>query len=392
MAFNGVKWLWGYRRIRVCAGDSEYVLECMRKRELSWSALDREADGSLSFVITEKEYKILAPILDKTGIKVYSVYGRGLPFVCRSHRNRVGLLVGLGLYFILIFLSTLFIWDVKVVSDTHTPHNVIISNLNTLGCYEGAFLPAIDFEDLCIDYLEEYKDFSWVSVNVRGSVAYVEIQEKDMQKREESSPRNLVASHGGVIESYSVYEGRSQVQAGNVVKKGDLLVSGILENKEGAVRLCRARGRVVAAVDTVFTVEQPYTVKKQVYTGRSFSEQSIRFFNMTIPFFGDPSPEGISCTSVTETDSAVLFEKIELPLSIEKEVFREYRVEELTYTEEEAEQAAKTLMRERFEAELTDAELISVETVGEHTDKGYTLTCKIKCRMDITTPADIEIG
>ena len=67
-----------------------------------------------------------------------------------------------------------------MVSTTDTPHNVIIKNLEALGCYEGAFVPSIDFENLCIDYVDKYTDFSWVSVNLKGTVAYVEIQEKKL--------------------------------------------------------------------------------------------------------------------------------------------------------------------------------------------------------------------
>ncbi len=390
MAFGWVKWIWGYRMLRCSESDSKTVLNILLERKIFYWKLHREDNRELSFAISEKEYKKLVSILDKRGIKVYSVYGRGLPFICRAHRNRVGLLVGLGIYFALIFLSSFFVWDIKVVSNTQTPHNTIISNLNELGCYEGAFLPAIDFEDLCIDYLEEYKDFSWVSVNVRGTVAYVEIQEKKLYEDELTAPRNMVASIGGVIENCSVYEGKSMVVPGNVVKKGDLLISGIVENKEGAIRLCRAKGRIVATVDTELRVEVPYKAQRQVYTGKSYEEKKLRFFNMTFPFLGESPPDDALCTHLSESDAVVLFEKIELPLSVEKEVFREYKIEEFTYTKEEAQEAAQYLMRKRFDEELSDAELISVETTEEHTKTAYILNCKVKCRMDITTPVDIE--
>lgn len=390
MAFGWVKWIWGYRLLRCSEADSKAVLNTMLERKIFYWKLHREENRELSFAISEKEYKKLVAILDKRGVKVYSVYGRGLPFICRAHRNRVGLLVGLGIYFALIILSSFFIWDIKVVSNTQTPHNVIISNLNELGCYEGAFLPSIDFEDLCIDYLEKYKDFSWVSVNVRGTVAYVEIQEKKLYEDELTSPRNMVASIGGVIEDCSVYEGKSMVAPGNVVKKGDLLISGIVENKEGAIRLCRAKGRVLASVETDLRVEVPYNSQRQVYTGKSYEEKKLRFFNLTFPLFGESPPDDASCTHLSESDAAVLFEKIELPLSVEKEVFYEYKTQEFTYTEEEAEKAAQYLMRKSFDQKLNGAELISVQSTGEHTKNSYILNCKVKCRMDIATPVDIE--
>ncbi len=390
MALLGVKWLWGYRKVGCEKCHSVRLLNIMMREDISYFGLTGEDSGDISFFLLEKDYKILMSILDKNALKVYSVYGRGLPFICKAHRNRIGIPVGLGIFFTLIFMSSLFVWDIKVVSSTDTPHNVIIANLETLGCYEGAFIPAIDFEDLCIDYVDKYTDFSWVSVNVRGTVAYVEIREKDLYSEDAHTPRNLIASYGGIIEDYSVYEGKSRVQPGNVVKRGDLLISGIVENKEGAARLCRARGEVMATVDTTLEVTVPYNYKKQVYTGRSYESQQIKFFNMTFPFLSDNQPEDITCTHMSEINSAVLFERIELPLSIEKEVFREYTVRDLVYTSEEARNLAKRLMKEKFDTELTGAELITVKTSEEENDKGYTLTCEVKCRLDITKPAEIQ--
>ena len=390
MAFSGVKWLWGFRKLRCERLHSVRLLNLMTREGIDYFGLVRCDGGEINFFLLEKEYKILMSILDKTDIKVYSVYCKGIPFVIKARRNRWGLVLGLVIYLGIICLSSLFIWDIRVVSDTDTPHNVIIKNLETLGCFEGAFLPEIDFENLCIDYVGKYREFSWISVNVKGTVAYVEIQEKKLHSEQTQEPRNLIASHGGIIEDFSVYEGRSHVAAGNVVKPGDLLVSGVVENKEGAYRLCRARGEVMATVDTTLTVEVPFCYQKQVYTGRRFEEKRIRFFNLTFPYFSDNVPKDITCTSLRETESAVLFEVIELPLSLEKTVYREYTAKDFVYSEEEAESAAEALMKRKISDELPDAELISVETEEKKTETSYILTLNIKCRMDITTPADIE--
>ncbi len=390
MASLGVKFLWGYRKLGCERLHSVRLLNIMMRENIDYFGLERTEEGDITFLILEKEYKILTSILDKTDIKVYSVYCRGIPFVIKAHRNRAGLIFGLVIYLAIIFSSSLFIWDIKVESDTDTPHNVIIKNLETLGCYEGAFVPAIDFENLCIDYVDKYHDFSWISVNLKGTVAYVEIQEKKLHSEEADTPRNLIASHDGIIEDYSVYEGRSQVEAGNVVKKGDLLVSGIVDNKEGDFSLCRARGEVMAQVDAALTVEVPYSYQKQIYTGRRFEEKRIRFFNFTFPYFSDKPPTDISCTSLCERDAAVLFECIELPLAIEKTVYREYTAKEFVYTEDEAKRAAEALMKRKISAELPDAELITVETEEKTTETSYILTLNVKCRMDITTPSDIQ--
>ncbi|MBR6514016.1 MAG: sporulation protein YqfD [Clostridia bacterium] len=390
MAFSGVKWLWGYRLISCEGKSSARLINLMTDRGIDYFGLRVDENGEMRFFLLEKEYKILTSILDKSDIKVYSVYGRGLPFVIKQRRNRAGLLLGLVIYLALIYTSSLFVWDIRVVSDTDTPHNIIIKNLEALGCCEGAYLKSIDFENLCIDYLDRYSDFSWISVNMQGTVAYVEIQEKRLYGEQANTPRNLIAAYGGIIEDYSVYEGRSHVKSGNVVKKGDLLVSGILEDKDGELRVCRARGEVMATVDLSLSVEVPYNYQKQVYTGRSYEKNRLRFFNITFPYFSDKIPRDITCTTLNQTQAAVLFERIELPLSLEKQVYREYTVKDLVYSADEAKAAAHRLMEKKVADELSRAELLNTETVEKQTESSYILTLNIKCRMDITKPADIE--
>lgn len=386
-----VKWLMGYRLAECDRGAGIRVLNVMMRNNIEYWGLKRGADGEYIFSLLEKDYKKLLSLLDKYQLRVYSVKGRGLPFVCKAHKNRVGLIVGSIIFMIIIFLSSLFIWDVEIVSDTDIPHNEILANLKELGCYEGAFVPSIDFENLCIDYAAQYKNCSWISVNLRGTVAYVEIRDRQLYQRAESTPANLVASRSGIIEGYSVYSGRAHVTSGDVVKKGDLLVSGIVESKHGVLRLCRADGEVNAIVDTVLRVEVPYSSQKQVYTGRSYEKSVLRFFNFELPLFSSEPDEDCLYTTSRESGAVVLFDKIELPLSIEKEVFCEYTVEEFTYTHSEAEKVADTMMDDKFRQELPSAQLISVTSSGEHTEDGYILECRVRCRMNIAEHRDINI-
>lgn len=384
-----VKWLWGYRKLVCHQQHGERLLNILLREGISYFDLKREENGDLSFLILEKEYKILMSILDKRAVKVYSVYGRGLPFLLKTRRNRAGILVGLILYFVLIFASSFFIWDVRVTSGTETPHNEIIEMLRLQGCYEGAFIPSIDFEKLCIDFVDENRDFSWMSVNVRGTVAYVEIREKELYDEPSDTPRNLIASHDGIIEDYSVYEGKSAVKVGNVVKKGDLLVSGVVEDKEGETRLCRGRGRVVARVEATLTVTVPYKYQQLCRNGKSYEERRLKFFNIFIDLPSTSPPDKSNCCERVERSALVLFERIELPLSIESRIFYECITETESYTESEAKQVAQRLMREKFAKELPGAEIISIATQETEGESEYTLSCSIKCRMDITQPSEI---
>ncbi len=387
-----IRYIRGYYRIKVPSRHKIRVANILLHNGIENWHEESSEEGDLCFCISEKDYKKLLYIIDKNGTEVYIVYRRGLPSVIASHRNRAGLLAGLFCFFLIIILSSFYIWDIKIVSDTNINHNEILANLKALGCYEGTFVPSLDFDDLCIDYVNKHDNCSWISVNVKGTVAEVEIREREIYSHlPKEVPCNLVASHDAVIEDFQVYSGKSLVEQGNVVKKGDLLVSGIVEKKDQSkLRLCHAEGEVWATVDSELRVEVPFDYKKQEYTGQEWEKRQVRFFNFTFPVFSTVPKKKENCTHLTEYGDVVLFDEIELPLTMEKEVYRQYELKDARYTKEQAQAAAEHLMENKFAAELSGAQIIKISTNESVTDTAYILTCSVKCRMNIAKPVEIQ--
>ena len=82
------------------------------------------------------------------------------------------------------------------------------------------------------------------------------------------------------------------------MRKGDLLVSGIIDSKALGYRLVRARGEVFAAVTLTYDVEIPYEMERKVYTGEFLTEKDVKFFAKTIKLFGKDSISPSSCDTI----------------------------------------------------------------------------------------------
>ena len=64
--------------------------------------------------------------------------------------------------------------------------------------------------------LRDSPNIAWISVNVKGSVAYVEVREYKPGGAEESKePANVIAATGGKITQVSVFRGRAAVKIGD---------------------------------------------------------------------------------------------------------------------------------------------------------------------------------
>ncbi len=69
-----------------------------------------------------------------------------------------------------------------------------------------------------------------MSAELRGTKLFLRLAETDMplMQKEESVPVHLVATADGIVESLVCRSGTPMVKIGDVVKKGDILVSGIV--------------------------------------------------------------------------------------------------------------------------------------------------------------------
>ena len=95
-----------------------------------------------------------------------------------------------------------------------------------------------------------FAEIAWITVNVEGSrvTAILEEAVPPPAVVEDGIPTNLIAGETGFITRVEVQNGNAVVKPGDSVLAGDLLVSGIMDNKMGESRLAHARGRVYAQV------------------------------------------------------------------------------------------------------------------------------------------------
>ena len=94
-------------------------------------------------------------------------------------------------------------------------------------------LPVLDLQKIQNEVTIELGNVSWLTINNLGSCISVELKENTTGKEISSdAPTNIVATKPGYIQRIEVYSGQKVVSPGDVVAKGDLLVSGIRDIPE----------------------------------------------------------------------------------------------------------------------------------------------------------------
>lgn len=316
----------------------------------------------------------------------------GFRLLCQHCRKRAGLLIGGVCAVLLMMVSSLFVWDIRVTGNNALSESDVLTALEKQGLYPGTFIPALNTEKIAQNIVLTVDGVVFFTVNINGTVAEIEMRERipDTQIIDRMSPSNLVAAMDGQIEAVEITGGIATVKAGQIVKKGDLLASGAIDSKAIGYRLVRARGNVTARVTRLYQQAVPLQETKKLPTGVTHKTYTVKFFSKPIKLFGNDSIWVDTCDKIEEEKRLCLFDKIRLPISVIICTYAEYETRAVAISEKDAKARAEQALQEMREKELNDAEILSIQTECVREGETLVMSQRIVCIMDITKEIPIE--
>lgn len=285
----------------------------------------------------------------------------------------------------------MFVWNIEISGLNHLSETQVRTALANQGLTTGVLKSSLDIQRLERDTTLEIGQVGWMSVNLIGSTAYVELSEsytppefipKDM-------PCNIKASADGQILRMDIAKGAAAVKTGDGVIKGQLLVSGVVENTQGVASLQHSEAKVYAQTLHEKEITVPFQRTQVLPTGNQVSRMEGRLFNIRFPLtmLFIPNENYIKQTRLDN----YLLNGNGLPFSVYTENWYEYCPQEQTLTKEEAERSAYTQLA-LFEAfELLDTDIQDRRTAIKTTKDALILTASYTCVQDIAVKSEIGI-
>jgi len=365
----------GYVKFSAHGGFRERFVNLCDLAKINVRSFSFNGDRLEGFVAA-KDYKKLRSIGKKSGMKVSCVSKHGLPFFAFKNKNRVGLLIGAVFFVVFMCIMSLFIWSVDTVGSENIGREEILQTAKELGLKEGAFCPKLDVHELSDSLITKMNGrLLWAAVNISGSRAVIEVRDY-IQKPESqtfSDPCNIVADFDGLLLSLEVYNGTKANTEGNGVKKGDLLISGIVENRDFSSSFHEARGKVTALHSDSVTAFVPLESEHKVYIGEE-SVFSLSVFGLKIPLGFFKNGESFE---EFESEKKLTLKSIELPFSVIKKtrVFFEYETSPTGFELENAVDGYTASAFEKYKNTLVLKTKLSVEK----DKKGISVSAKNRC-------------
>lgn len=380
MLLRFLQYLAGFVRFRATGGFSErFINLCSREGIPLWDVASRGGDLFASTRI--KSYKTLRPVAKRAGMQLSIQKKVGLPFFLRRYRKRIGLLLGLLPLVLGMLVLSSRLWTINVTGNSAVSTEQILSVFADLGVDIGTRTKAIDVHAVQTQALERLPELLWLSVNLQGSAAQIEVREQGQEPALEDTktPAHLRATMDGQIVVLEVYRGTALRKVGDAVLQGDLLVAGATANKAGELSPKRANGYVVAKVNPQLQASAPYLQQTHRVTGTQ-AHMTLHLLGLSIPLGKNRLPA--DQTAYSETTHLVIG-GVTLPIG--------YTVQRVVHTEPVSqtysEQEAKLLALEdycdqyahRLRGMHISGETIrgSAETDGYHIRGSYAATASI---------------
>ena len=335
--------------------------------------------------------RILSACADR-GISVVVDREWGLPLLFHRYRSRYGLAVGLLCFAAIVFFSGRVLWSIQPEGNRMLSDAQVLEELAACGLRVGMPLSQLDTEVLENRVLIASDEISWISINMRGTVAHVELREvESVPPTERYDAANLVAEQSGIIERFENIRGNLAVKIGDVVSRGDLLVGGLYDIEGGGYRYRCAEGQVFAKTEREFEVEIPLSFEKKCYTGRVRCEKTLIFFEKEVKFFGNSGNLYGTCDKIETVEYLELSGDRRLPIAIRTVRYLEYEIREAQRGEAAARELAYEQLRMKIESSVPEGQLLYKHVTSKLTDSSFYLRCRAEYLEDIATVQEIEI-
>jgi len=271
----------GYVRLQVTGFGIERFLNMAAYRGVYLWDVERTPEG-VHVNVSIKGFKRLKGCGRKTKCRTKIIEKNGLPFLIHRYRKRKLLLGGFIFFILSMFVLSSFIWRVEIVGGQEISHETVLDFLENHGLHTGVFKHTIDARGLTRELLNEFHQLSWADINTRGTRTTVMIAEAIPRQPviDRQTPAHVVATQDGLIIGIATSSGAPLVRQNDIVRQGEMLVSGIIElgadTGAPSTMYVHAYSEVWARRYHPIEFAIPLIYIEKVYTGRSTTRRSLQ--------------------------------------------------------------------------------------------------------------------
>jgi len=356
--------LWNYLRGYVIVEVSGFSMErfislAVHNNIYLWDL--KEQDHKLYFKTNIKDFKSLKPYAKKARCRFKIKQKRGLPFVAYKYKRRKMLMVGSLIFIVMIWLLSSFVWLVEVEGNARINSFDIITSLEKKGYGTGKLKAKLDLREAEAYLINQYPDIIWAGIKCEGTRLLVQIAETVPKPKMQSDEGacNIIAKRDALITYIATYKGMPLVKKGDIVRQGDVLVSGQMPIGLDDPNIYVTTAKAIIKGKTAYSIKGHTSTleTEKNYTDNISKKYSFKIFNQKIPLYSQKVPFKYYDRVITNNQLKVT-KLFPLPFAFEVEERIEYVKVTARLKEEDVQDRLIASLWENLSKSISDSAII----------------------------------
>ena len=284
------------------------------------------------------------------------------------------------------------IWFISVEGNYLVPDQEILRAAASCGAGIGVRGKDIVPQKIKDRVLAQIPALSWLTVRQNGCRAVISVREKESIREPDDRREisNVEAVCPGVIEEISVLDGSAACKVGDVVEKGDVLISAYVD-LEYKIRAAGARGEVFARTWHTEIVHIPLEYRKKMPTEKEITISYLCFGKKSIKLSRSSGIPHGACDKITQTSPLKLPGGLCLPVTLVRETYRFYDSSFALISEEQARAIVSAYAVRHVSDQMAAGEILTSDFSHVCDGAVLSLRAELTCREMIGRRVKAEI-
>ncbi len=366
----------------------EQAINQLLRSNISIWNVKRAGTETITFYLALEDVHNFRRAIRTSQCKVTFLRGQGIPFLLKRSIKNSGFVIGAIVFFFIVFMLSNMVWGVQIKGASPQTEHAIKKELKQLGVAKGKLqfsLPNV--QDIQRELSYRMDNITWVGVELKGTTIHFQVVEKNApEPAETTGKQHIIANKEAIIVEMFVEEGDPQVKVNDYVKKGQLLVSGLIgtEKKPKGVP---AKAKIMGETWYKTSVELPLETQFSVFSGNEKRKHYVGIGSFKVLVWGFGEDE-FKDSVEEENKKPIRFLKWELPFYYVDHSIKEKEDVERKYTRTEAVKAAKSLAKNNLKSSLQEeSEIVNEKILQQKVENG-----KVKLTIHFKVIENIAIG
>lgn len=389
----------GYVVLSISGNHPHRLLQLCQGKDIIVWGITYKSEIEIEIAVYATDLKRINELVTKLHLRKRIIAQKGFSFYLINLWHKKERILALICSVLVLFYLSHLVWEVKITGvPTYLEHE-IEEVLDEMGIGQGSFhvKQSPPVEQIETNLMHAIPELLYISVKKNGTIYTIEAIEKREEKHPlKTAPTNIIAKKSGTIKKMLITEGETVVHIDDFVQKGDLLVSGKLEQlddtdpspfdeeeKDNSTYVT-SEGKIFANTWYEVDVSSNLSTTFERLSGKSYREYYILAGKVGLPLLFRPDITYDENEVIDERSTISIFRQ-KTPFEFLKRTLHEKETVKIKQTKEAAKQKGIDHALLDLENKLgKDTEILKYYILHEAVDSG-----KVKLRLYVSVLENI---